>query len=537
MSSGLGLFIGLFSNLAILVLCVAAYGFILDRFASRSRRRQRILLGIAFGLFVIGSIQMGIRLAGGVLVDQRDTVVILAGAFGGPISAVVAASVGAAFLAALGGQGVYGGLLGLGLSVVAGSLLGARRRRIDGTWKGVIAALAASAFVLPGFLASATGLAEGWGLIKSVALPYGSATAIGVLVGWILLAREERWHETQRGLRESEAKYRGLLAGLPDMIYRIDGAGRLEIISSSCEAILGYTPEELIGKTTGGNYSDPSRFAELRALLARGEPIDDFEAEFIKKDGTKVAVAINARVQLDESGRMREIDGVLRDVTLLKRTEDALRASLAERETLLMELFHRINNNMQVISSFLKIQAEALDDPKVDSLAQSVSSRIHAMSLVYEKLYRSKNLSRINGREYIEELVPLIEAYGSHPDGKVLVEVEAEDIEFLVDSAVPLGLVVSEIVGNAFKHAFPGELRGTIKISLRRLDEATVLLEISDDGVGLPPGFDPYTTTSFGISTMLSIVRLQMRGDAEVRNGKGLSYRIRMRDRLYEERV
>jgi PAS domain S-box-containing protein len=537
MSAGLALFIGLFSNLALLVILVAVYGFLLDRLASRGIVWRQVVLGFTFGLFVLGCMQMGIPVYTGSLVDLRNAFVILAGAFGGPLAALIAAGIGAAYRVTIGGLGIPTGVLGLGLAVLAGSSIFTRKRSIDSPWKAALVALAAAILVLPGFLLSAGMPGDFRALAKTLALPYGAATAVGVFAGMGLLIREERRHEAQMELKESAAKYRELFESILDVVYRIDEEEKLSIISPSCEGILGYSPAELVGRTTREYYADPGRYEEMRAALRRGETVVDFEAELVRKDGSTVMASVNACAIRDASGSFRGIHGVLRDTSRLKETEDALRASLAEREALLMELFHRTNNNMQVISSFLKLQAEALGDPKVEALAQNVSSRIHAMSLVYEKLYRSKNLSRINAREYIEELVPLIEAYGSAPDGKVRVAVDAEDIDFLIDSAVPLGLVISEIVGNAFKHAFPGDRRGSIGIGLRRLDEKTILLEIADDGVGLPPGFDPLSTSSFGISTMLSIVRLQMRGEAEVRNGRGLSYRIRMRDRLYEERV
>jgi two-component sensor histidine kinase len=244
----------------------------------------------------------------------------------------------------------------------------------------------------------------------------------------------------------------------------------------------------------------------LAAALEGGGRIENYETELVRKDGARIVVSTNARAIRDAEGKLRGIDGVLRDITALKRAEDGLKAAVEERETLLMELYHRTNNNMQIISSLLKLQADILGDSKVEELAQSVSSRIHAMSLVYEKLYRSGSLSRIDVKEYVEELVPL-------------------------------GLVINEIVGNSFKHAFPGDRKGLIRISLRRLDAKSIVLEVSDDGVGLPPGVDPLATSSFGLSTMVNIARLQMRGSVEVRREAGLAYRITMRDRLYEERV
>jgi PAS domain S-box-containing protein len=536
MVSGLALFVSLFNNLALLIILVAVYGILREPLRGMGKVKRALLLGLLFGVFVIGCMQVRIPAFEGVYVDQRNAFVYLAGAFGGPIAAIVAAAAGAIYRVALGGQGILGGILGLGLSCVAGSIVFTRRSRIDRTWKAAVATVTAVLFILPGFLPVGT-LREGWALMKAMALPYGSAIAVGIFAGGLLLANEERRHDAQAALRASEAEYRGLFENLVDVSYRTDADSRILIISPSCEAVLGYKPEELVGKDATTFYPDATRREEIAAFLDGDGTVSNYETELVRKDGARIVVSTNARAIRDASGRRVGVDGMLRDITPLKRAEAELKAAVAEREALLMELYHRTNNNMQVISSFLKLQAEALGDPKVDALAQSVSARIHAMSLVYEKLYRSKSLSRVNAREYVEELLPLVEAYGGAPEDRVRIELDVEDLELVIDSAVPLGLVLGEIVGNSFRHAFPDHRKGTIRIALGRIDERTLLLEASDDGVGLPPGFDPYTTSSFGISTMFSIARLQMRGTVEVRSGPGLSYRITMRDRLYEERV
>jgi PAS domain S-box-containing protein len=536
MVSGLALFIGLYNNLALLIILVAVYGFLRDRLREMGWATRQLILGLLFSLFVLGCMQVKIPVFEGVVVDQRNAAIIMAGAFGGPLAALLAMITGAVYRVLLGGQGVLGGILGMGLSCVAGSVLYAKRAMIDSSWKTALAALAATVFILPGFLPIGS-LRAGWELMKAMSIPYGSAIAIGIFVGSLLLANEERRYDAQAALRESEGKYRELFESLIDLSYRTDEEGRISIVSPSSEGILGFLPGEIVGKPIAGLYKEASRHAELAGRIERGETVENFETEMVRKDGAVIVLSTNARAITSPTGRFRGIEGISRDIGPQKRAEEGLKASLAERETLLMELYHRTNNNMQIISSFLKLQAEALGDTKVEALAQSVASRIHAMSLVYEKLYQSGNLSRINAREYIEELVPLIEAYGGAQEGRIKVELDVEDIDFVIDSAVPLGLVINEIVGNAFKHAFPGGRKGTVRISLHRRDAGSILLEIADDGAGLPPGLDPYSTSSFGLSTMLSIARLQMRGSVEIFSEGGLSYRIAIKDRLYEERI
>jgi PAS domain S-box-containing protein len=536
MVSGLSLFIGLFNNLALLIILVAVYGFLYDRLRGRGGIRRQIALGILFAAAVFGCMQVKIPVYAGVLVDQRNGIVIMSGAFGGPVAAAIAAAVAAVYRIILGGKGVPGGVLGIALSAVAGVFVFYRRGKIDRFWKALLAAVAATVFVLPGFLPIGN-LAEGWALLERMAIPYGSAISTGLLVGGLLLWNEERRSDSQARLAESERKYRKLFESMIDVSYKTDAAGLIEIVSPSIGRMLGYRPDELEGTPIERLYADPGRRRLMIEEVGRSGFAEGFEADLIKKDGSSMVASINARAALDESGAAAGIEGVARDITRAKRAEEEVRAALADREALLSELYHRTNNNMQLIASYMQLRISERPGEGADGLARALSSRIYAMSLVYEMLYRSRRLSRIDLRDYIEDLVPSIIGYCGLPEGRISASLELESVECVLDTAIPLGLALNEIVGNACDHAFPGGRTGTIRVSLRKGPEGTSSLTVSDDGVGMPPGLDPMKAASFGIATTLNLIRLQLRGGIEIESGPGVTYRISLRGDLYEERV
>ncbi|HOU85886.1 MAG TPA: sensor histidine kinase, partial [Spirochaetota bacterium] len=224
-----------------------------------------------------------------------------------------------------------------------------------------------------------------------------------------------------------------------------------------------------------------------------------------------------------------------KDITSAIEDREALAASVNEKETLIRELYHRTKNNMQIISSFIQIQSRKIGDEKVSAFAKNIVSKIQTMSLVHEKLYQSKNLSKINLKEYIEELISLIANYNSAANNNVAVVFEIADTELSIDSAIPLGLVINEIITNSFKHAFlPGE-KGRITVSLKKEKDGSLILIISDDGKGLSKDFDVRETASLGMTTIFSIIEKQMQGSVDIISENGLTYILSFKNKKAEK--
>ncbi|HNX58704.1 MAG TPA: LytS/YhcK type 5TM receptor domain-containing protein, partial [Spirochaetota bacterium] len=193
---GKDLFIGLFNNLALLIVFIAIYGYLYNTLRTRGWVRRQLINGLIFTVFVFGCMQVRIPVSEGVIVDQRNAIVILSGVYGGPLAAIISACFAAAYRIHLGGIGIYGGVLGVTLSMLTGIVVYRYRDRIDSIWKGACVSLAATVFILPGFL-PIRNLEHGWNLLKAMAVPYGTAVFLGIFLGGLLLYNEEKRWRTQ----------------------------------------------------------------------------------------------------------------------------------------------------------------------------------------------------------------------------------------------------------------------------------------------------------------------------------------------------
>jgi two-component sensor histidine kinase len=171
---------------------------------------------------------------------------------------------------------------------------------------------------------------------------------------------------------------------------------------------------------------------------------------------------------------------------------------------------------MQVIGALMSLQASVSDDEKLASAISDTQDRIRAMALVHEKLYRTGNFSSLGIRDYFEDLLKAIFTAQPVTDGRVRTETNLEDISVSIDAAVPLGLIINELVSNSLKHAFPGPKSGTIFLSLKNHGERAVM-RYRDDGPGLPPGLDLSGSQSLGLRLVHNLSTLQLRGTMEVR--------------------
>ena len=172
------------------------------------------------------------------------------------------------------------------------------------------------------------------------------------------------------------------------------------------------------------------------------------------------------------------------EVAERKRAEETIRASLQEKELLLREVHHRVKNNLQIVSSLLKLPLRRPEGESLADIVQETQDRIRSIWLIHEKLYRSENLSVVNFDEYVHTLaVHLFDSY-SVDRSRIVLTIDCEPVQLDVDTAIPCGLILNEIVSNALNHAFPGTSRGEVTIRLRRLSHDMCRLIVRDNGVG-----------------------------------------------------
>jgi len=212
-----------------------------------------------------------------------------------------------------------------------------------------------------------------------------------------------------------------------------------------------------------------------------------------------------------------------------KQAEQKIIGSLKEKESLLRELYHRTRNNMQIIEAMLIMSAEFSENQEIIKLNQGIADKIYSMSLVHQKLYEEKDLSQIDLQDYIKEFSEhMMNIYTKENNYRI--ELDLVSVKVSIDSAVPLGLVLTELITNAFKHAFIGKENGTIKIRLNRDENNQVILEISDNGIGVDPDIDLLALDSMGIRTAKGIVEFQLLGKLSYESDNGLKWKISYSD-------
>ena len=221
----------------------------------------------------------------------------------------------------------------------------------------------------------------------------------------------------------------------------------------------------------------------------------------------------------------------------LRESEALARQALAEKETLLRELFHRTRNNMQVIIALLTIAGDSNEDPEFQRLIADMNDRIFSMSLVHKKLYESRDLSRIDLKEYAEELVKVLTQAQPEAEGRIKTRVEGEPVTVLIDTAVPFGLVLHELVSNALRHAFPEGRRGEILVRVCRDGGGSIDLTVADDGVGPSCDLGAPGTARLGLKLVHGLVEAQMWGSVRFERGKGLLCRVNLSDEGTKTRV
>jgi len=223
---------------------------------------------------------------------------------------------------------------------------------------------------------------------------------------------------------------------------------------------------------------------------------------------------------------------LMQDDTERRIAEERIRASLKEKEVLLKEVHHRVKNNLQIISSLLNLQSKYIKDDQALEMFKESRNRIRSMTLIHEKLYRSKDLANIDVAEYIQNLSSNL--FRSYSAGRISLRTQVDDILLGVDTAIPCGLIINELVSNSLKHAFPDK-QGEILVDLHR-DNGKFTLRVRDNGVGFPEHVDFRNTDSLGLQLVCTLTD-QLDGEIELDRAGGTEFRITFGEIKYKERA
>ncbi len=332
-------------------------------------------------------------------------------------------------------------------------------------------------------------------------------------------------------LMESERKYHALTELSPVGIFYTDAEGDCTYINERWQEIAGLTLEEALGKgwVQSLHPNDQNRISAEWQQAARERRPFRSEYRFRHPNGATTWVLGQAIIERTESEEVAGYIGTITDITERKHAEEQLKESLKEKEILLREIHHRVKNNMQVISSLLMLQEELSKDEKVIEMLKDSQNRITSMAMVHENLYLSEDLSKISLKEYIDDLVSgLFQSYGVS-EGKVALNINVENVFLGIDSAIPCGLIINELISNSLKYAFPEGKYGEIKIFLRSIDENMIELLVGDNGVGIPEDMDIRKTESLGMQLVTMLVENQLHGEIKLNRDEGTEFKIKFR--------
>jgi len=341
----------------------------------------------------------------------------------------------------------------------------------------------------------------------------------------------EKRENAEEQLRKSEKKYHSLFTSvnegvcLHSVVYDQQGQAvnyRILEVNSAYETITGIKQEDTVGRLSTEIYGqeNPPYWDIFLKVADTGEPVS-FETFFPPMEK-------HFKISVFSPGA-GQFATLFADITEQKKAEDQIKSALKEKEVLLREIHHRTKNNMQVLSSLLALQADRVNDQKYVDLLKDSQERIRSMALIHEKLYQSKDFSKIDFNAYVETLVNgLVRSFAADPD-KIVVKMEIEDILIGIDNGIPCGLIINELVSNSLKYAFSHDRSGVIIVTLCSINENEVELTVSDDGIGIPEDLDFRNTESLGLHLVKILAERQLHGEIKLNGTKGTKFHIRFK--------
>ena len=343
----------------------------------------------------------------------------------------------------------------------------------------------------------------------------------------------------EKDIRDSQERYRSLVESQIDLVSRFSSNGTFTYVNEVFCRFFNKTREDLIGsKWQPLPVDDDSDLVEKKlSLLSPAHTSVSIENRVRSGEGNIHWIQFINTGFFDLNGDLTEIQSVGRDITERKQAEEQIKASLEEKEALLRELYHRTKNNMQVIISLINLQIKDITDENILQMFKATKNRISSMSLVHEKLYQTKNLSRIDLKDYFLELISLLSNSFQDESKRIKIKTDMNEAMVTVDSAIPCGLIMNELVTNIFKHAFPENHSGEIQISLKKSDNDKIEFMVGDNGVGLPLELDIRDVDTLGLKSVVALAEHQLPGSIKVVKDNGTKFYITFKELLRKERI
>jgi len=334
----------------------------------------------------------------------------------------------------------------------------------------------------------------------------------------------------EQALHESEDRYRDLVENSQELIFTHDLEGKLLSVNKIAAQLTGYPVKDLLGMNLTALL-----VPEVRHLFAAY--LTEIKTKGMARGRMRVRTASGENRYWEYSNTLRTKDvtvpivrGLAHDITERERAEKLIQASLTEKEVLLKEIHHRVKNNLQVISGLLTLQAAQTNDEKLQRMVKESQGRIWTMALIHQTLYQSGNLVDIDMADYIRSLAGNLLSSHAKAAMPPAIDFDLMPLRLAIDKAIPLGLIINELMTNAMKHAFPDGRSGEIRIALQECRGTTdgapcYELTVADNGAGLPAGFDATKYKSLGLQ-LVTMLSKQLGGSMAIESSDGTSVHV-----------
>jgi|GEM_PF-368871 len=339
----------------------------------------------------------------------------------------------------------------------------------------------------------------------------------------------------EKKIKESEIYYRTMFENTGTATLIIETDKTISQLNTEAANLSGYTKEEIVNKKKWTEFVESNDLERLNNYFdsrKRSESVPDkFETRLHNKEGDVKDIFVTIACI---PGTDKELASIL-DITELKNAEKDLQASIKEKDVLLKEIHHRVKNNMQIVSSLLNLQTKYVDGDETQNVLRESQGRVKTMAMIHEKLYRSNDFTHIRFDEYIAKLVSDIFYSCNVNKERIEPVLCVEEVTLNIETAIPCGLIINELISNSLKYAFPNDASGKISLSLLKSGK-NYELTISDDGVGFPKSLDFRNTDSLGLQLVTNLVD-QIDGQIELNTDHGTKFHIEFKELEYNERM
>ncbi|BDZ71072.1 PAS domain S-box protein [Methanobacterium petrolearium] len=330
--------------------------------------------------------------------------------------------------------------------------------------------------------------------------------------------------EMEDALRESEEKYRSLIESANDPIALFDENGIILLSNKAGANSLNMEPADLLGSSLWELFPDAAKkqIELIKHVFRTGKGVEiEMPVEYF---GRERWYSASVQPLYGNDNKVHRVQVISRDITDIKNTQMKLEHALKDKDMLMKEIYHRVKNNLMVISSLLNLQSRYIQDEEAKGIFKESQNRAHSMALIHERLYRSTDLKQMDFGDYIRSLaLDLFRTYVKDPS-RIQLKMEVEDIMLDIDTAIPLGLIVNELLSNSMKHAFPDNTSGEIKVKFNK-DGENCILEVSDTGIGFPQDLQLDKTESLGLQLVNNLTQ-QISGELELERSPGTTFHI-----------